>query len=361
MMTDTNEGVDMMVRSTTTTADVGLDDGDLVLNSTTCCYLHTSDSEEEKQEETETTNSYNGDVINDVDMMDEMMDAADLAPGDEMVSSAAIVLVPRSTTTAAELHRNGNNSSNTNPDEPLVPPVGLTSKDRPSNDSLIVKGTRNIVPSQRPGAYTVRERALGSRLPWHHRMSVHLAAPFHQGSRRTSASERELPRSSQCNIPPEVRQVRTSRTEASRELVAAEISPDTADLEALEARFKEKLKGQVSEIKKQLKEELLQDVTGAELVEERKEQPPSWRRSVWILLGVILIGVVVGVVLGIFLKMEDMEDKKGKKGGCPPGAACNKDNPYGKKPPWSTAAKVHPPRVRLVLMGSHHRIRKRLP
>jgi hypothetical protein len=90
-----------MVRSTTT-ADVGLDDGDLVLNSTTVtCYLHHhSDSEEEKEEETAITNYDNRDVINDGDMMDEMMGGAYPAWGDEMVSSTAIVLVPCSTTIA---------------------------------------------------------------------------------------------------------------------------------------------------------------------------------------------------------------------------------------------------------------------
>jgi hypothetical protein len=171
MMTDTNNGVDMMdemmggaylpppgdemVRSTTT-ADVGLDDGDLVLNSTTVTRdKHHSIYEEEKEEETAITNYDNRDAINDADIIDEMMGGTYLAPGDKMVSSAAIVSVPRdSTNTTAELAGNGNNSSNTNPDKPLVPAAGLTSKARPSNDSLNVKGARSIGPSQRPGTYT---------------------------------------------------------------------------------------------------------------------------------------------------------------------------------------------------------------
>jgi hypothetical protein len=86
-MTDTNNSVDMMdgaylapgdkmVRSTTT-ADVWLDGGDLVLNSTkVTCDKHHLDSKVEKQEETETTTSYNGDAVNNVDMMDEMMGGA---------------------------------------------------------------------------------------------------------------------------------------------------------------------------------------------------------------------------------------------------------------------------------------------
>jgi hypothetical protein len=49
--------------------------------------------------------------LNDVDMMDEIMGGAHPAPGDEMVSSTAIVSVPGSIT-AAEVARNGNNSSN---------------------------------------------------------------------------------------------------------------------------------------------------------------------------------------------------------------------------------------------------------
>jgi hypothetical protein len=173
---------DEMVRSTTT-ADVGLDDGDLVLNSTAVSSdLHHSDSEEEKEEETETTNTDNRDAINNVDMMDAMMGGTYPAPGDDMVSSTAIVSVQRSTTTAtAGLARNGNNSSNTNPDEPLVPPAGFISKARPSNDSLN-EGARNIGPSQRPGAYTAQGRAYGSRPSWHRRMGAHLAASFRQGS-----------------------------------------------------------------------------------------------------------------------------------------------------------------------------------
>jgi hypothetical protein len=156
MMTDTNDGVDTMmdemmggaypalpgdemVRSTTTT-----------VNSTTVtCDLHHSGHEEEKEEETAITNYDNRDAINNVDMMDEMMGGAYPAPGDEMVSSTFIVSVPRNST---ELAQNGNNSSNTNPNEPLVPPAGLTSKARRN-------GVRNIGPSQRPGAYTARGRA----------------------------------------------------------------------------------------------------------------------------------------------------------------------------------------------------------
>jgi hypothetical protein len=203
-MTDTNDGEDMMdetmggaypappgdemVRSTTTaTANVGLDDGDLVLNSTTVTSdSHHSDSEEEKEEETATNN---------VDMTDAMMGGAYPALGDELVSSTAIVSVPRSTA-AAELRRNGNNASNRNRNEPLVPPAGLTSKARPINDSLNVKeGARNIDPSQRPGAYMARGRPFGSRPAlaasfhqvgsppaWHRRMSARLAASFRQVS-----------------------------------------------------------------------------------------------------------------------------------------------------------------------------------
>jgi hypothetical protein len=184
MMTDINDGVDVMdemmmggaypappgdemVRSTTTADAVGLDDGDLSLNSTkVTCDQHQLDSEEEKEEETEITNSHNRDAINDVDMMNEMMGAA---------YSTAIISVPRSSTTAAELARNGNNSSNTNPDKPLVPPVGFTRKARPSNERLNVKGARTIGLSQRPGSYTVQRRAFGSRtniyyvIPWLHK------------------------------------------------------------------------------------------------------------------------------------------------------------------------------------------------
>jgi hypothetical protein len=79
---------DEMVRSTTT-VDVGLDDGDLVLNSTTVtCDLHHPDSEEEKEEVTVITNYDNRDATNNVDMMDEMMGGTYPAPGDKMVSSA---------------------------------------------------------------------------------------------------------------------------------------------------------------------------------------------------------------------------------------------------------------------------------
>jgi hypothetical protein len=235
MMSGTNDGVDRMdemmggafpaplgdemVRSTTT-PDVGLDDGDLMLNSTTAtCVLHHSDSEEEKENET---------ASNNVDMMDETMGGAYPAPVDELVSSTVIVSAPRSLnqqamdrselerqrapeirersrdilaltrncdagdqsdddsdrsvgTTTAELARNGNNSSITNPGEPLVPPAGLNSKARPRNDSLN-EDAGNIDPSQRPGAYTARGRPFGSRPSWHRRMSAHLAAPFRRGS-----------------------------------------------------------------------------------------------------------------------------------------------------------------------------------
>jgi hypothetical protein len=192
-------------------------------------------------------------AINDVDMMDEMMGGAYSAPGDEFVSSAAIVSVPRGSTTA-ELHRN----------EPLVPPVGYSLNN--------VRGARNIRPSQLPGAYTAQGRPIGTRPSFFGRISTHLAAPFRQGTRRrTTATE---------DYHPDL-------------VVAAEISPDTADLEAQV----EKLKREAIEIKKQL---ILQDVTAAEVVEERKEQPPSRRRFVWILLGLlIIVGVVVGPALAL--------------------------------------------------------------
>jgi hypothetical protein len=242
------------------------------------------------------------DNINDVDIMDEMMGGAYSAPGDEMVSSAAIVSVPRGHT-AAELHRNGNNSSNTNPDEPLVPPPGLTSRARPSNDSLNVKGARNIGPSQRPGAYTARGRAVGSRPAWHRRMSARLAAPFRQGSRRTTASERQLPHLEEEDRNDDEQAEDVNEDDNPNLVVAAEISPDTADLEA----EVEKLKREAIEIKKQLLQELLQGVTAAEVVEERKEQPPSRRRCVWILLGLLaaLLLIIVGVVVGVAVASHD--------------------------------------------------------
>jgi hypothetical protein len=181
---------DQMVRGTTTTttsttADVGLDDGDLVLNSTTVTGdLHHLDSEEEKEEVTEITNYDNRDATNNVDMMDEMMGGVYPAPGDELASSTVIVSVPRRTT-AAQLAPHGNNSSNTNPGEPLSTPAGLTSKARPSYDSLNVNGARNIGPSHRPGAYPARGRAIGSRPAWHRCMSSPLAASFRQRSRQS--------------------------------------------------------------------------------------------------------------------------------------------------------------------------------
>jgi hypothetical protein len=65
-------------------------------------------------------------------------------------------------------------------------------------------------------------------------------------------------------------------------VVAAEIAPDAAELEV---RLDEYLKREASYIKEQLKEEVLQDATSGEVVEERKEQhPSSRRRCVWILL-----------------------------------------------------------------------------
>jgi hypothetical protein len=77
-------------------------------------------------------------------------------------------------------------------------------------------------------------------------------------------------------------------------VVAAEISPDNADLEA---QFDEKLNRQAGEIKKQLLDDLLLRVSAAEVVEEAK--PPSPRRCVWILLALLIVGVVVGVVVAV--------------------------------------------------------------
>jgi hypothetical protein len=116
------------------------------------------------------------DTNDGVDMMDEMMGAPAYCSSDELMSSTAVVSVPQSSTAAPELTRNGNQSLNTNPDEPLVPPeVGLTSNARSSNERLDLKDAPNIGPTQRPGTYTARGRACGSRtdiyydLPWLHK------------------------------------------------------------------------------------------------------------------------------------------------------------------------------------------------
>jgi hypothetical protein len=82
-------------------------------------------------------------------------------------------------------------------------------------------------------------------------------------------------------------------------VIAAEISPDNADLEA---QFDEKLARQANEIKNALKHELLQGVNATEVVVESKEEPPIMRRCVWVLLGLALVGVVVGVVVALTKK-----------------------------------------------------------
>ena len=111
----------------------------------------------------------------------------------------------RSQHNSTELAQNGNNSSSTNPYEPLVSPAGLVSKARTLNDR---EGAPKTDPSQRPGAYTARGRAFGSHPAWHRGiMNAHLAASFRQGSRRTitAVSGNELPRSrsrrlSRCHL-----------------------------------------------------------------------------------------------------------------------------------------------------------------